>query len=96
VTEAVEEIRERRRLNLPHLPILRQPDIGFNVREEGEGLFMSLYETNTKPIFTHGPLRDFGMELLPADLEGIEAEFECFFEFQYSVHCSQRFLSQAR
>ena len=77
VTSPVNEIVERRRAAAgDRLPILRQPDIRLNVREEGDGLFISVYESNAKAIFPDGPPMDFGMELLPPDFDSIQDQFE--------------------
>jgi glycine/D-amino acid oxidase-like deaminating enzyme len=76
VTEPVDEVRARKAAGLKPPPILREPSLGMNVREEGDGLFISLYEQNTKAIFPKGPPGDFGMELFDPDFESIEAGFE--------------------
>ena len=76
VTGPVAEVIERRRTDDgARLPILRQPDIRLNVREEGDGLFISVYESNTRARFPGGPPMDYGMELLPPDFDSIEDRF---------------------
>ena len=75
VTEPVGRIVERRATTGARLPILRQPDIRLNVREEGEGFFVSVYESGARAIFPDGAPREHGMELLPPDLESIEDRF---------------------
>ena len=75
VTEPARPIIERRRTTDARLPILRQPDIRLNVREEGDGLFVSVYESGARAIFPDGAPREYGMELLPPDLESIEDQF---------------------
>lgn len=75
VTEPARPIIERRRTTDARLPILRQPDIRLNVREEGDGLFVSVYESGARAIFPDGPPGNYGMELLPPDLESIEDQF---------------------
>lgn len=76
VTEPVQRIAERRAAQDAPLPILRQPDIGLNIREEGDGFCISLYEQNAAAVFPVGPPASFGMELFPEDFESIEAGFE--------------------
>ena len=76
VTDTVEAIRERRQDALPRLPILRQPDISLNVREEGEGLFVSVYEPHARASFPQGVPNDFSMQLLPGNFDGLESQFQ--------------------
>ena len=75
VTGPVDRIVERRATTDDRLPILRQPDIRLNVREEGDGYFVSVYESGARAIFPDGAPREHGMELLPPDLESIEDQF---------------------
>ena len=75
VTEPARPIIEHRRMTDARLPILRQPDIRLNVREEGDGLFVSVYESGARAIFPDGAPREYGMELLPPDIESIEDQF---------------------
>ena len=75
VTEPAEPIMERRATPDARLPILRQPDIRLNVREEGDGFFVSVYESGARAIFPDGAPGDYGMELLPPDLGSIEGQF---------------------
>ena len=75
VTAPVDRIIERRRTTDDRLPILRQPDIRLNVREEGDGFFISVYESGAKAIFPDGAPGEYGMELLPPDFESIEDQF---------------------
>ena len=76
VTDAVPQIAARRAQNAPALPILRHPDIGLNIREEGDGYCISLYEQNAQTVFPDGPPGGFGMELFAEDFDSIEAGFE--------------------
>jgi glycine/D-amino acid oxidase-like deaminating enzyme len=75
VTEPVPEIVQRRANGAGPLPILRQPDIGMNIREEGDGFCISLYEQNATTVFPDGPPERWGMELFPEDFDSIEAGF---------------------
>lgn len=76
VTDTVPQIAQRRGQGAAPLPILRQPDIGLNIREEGDGYCISLYEQNASAVFRDGPPTEFGMDLFPEDFESIEAGFE--------------------
>ena len=87
ITDDVDEIHARREAQLPRLPILRHPDIRLLVREEGAGLFVSVYEKNAGVIFKDGVPETFGMELLPSDLESIEPYFEAAMQ---RVPCLER------
>ncbi|MFV1853105.1 MAG: FAD-dependent oxidoreductase [Thalassospira sp.] len=87
VTEPVSEVLDHRSKSDRPLPILRQPSNGMNVREEGEGLFISLYEQNTHAIWPEGPPADFGMELFPEDFDSIE---DAFLEAIDRVPCLER------
>jgi glycine/D-amino acid oxidase-like deaminating enzyme len=58
------------------LPVLRKPDIGLSIRQEGLGFSLSLYEENISAVFPHGPPPGFGMQLFNSDMESIESCFE--------------------
>ena len=75
VTAPIEEVRRRRANGEKRLPILRQPDIKLNIREEGEGFFVSVYEPHAAAIFPDGPPSHFAMQLLPPDFSCIEEQF---------------------
>lgn len=75
VTGPVGRIVERRATTDARLPILRQPDIRLNVREEGDGLFVSVHESGARAIFPDGAPHEYGMELPPPDIESIEDRF---------------------
>lgn len=80
VTETVDAVAERMARGCDALPILRQPDIGLNIREERDGFCISLYEQNASSVFPDGPPADFGMSLFPDDFESIETGFEAAME----------------
>ncbi|MBW2287052.1 MAG: FAD-dependent oxidoreductase [Deltaproteobacteria bacterium] len=54
------------------LPILRDPDASFYVREEGGGLIIGPFERNTVPWALDGVPDDFHSSLLPPDLDRLE------------------------
>lgn len=54
------------------LPILRDPDTSFYVREEGGGLIIGPFERNTVPWALDGVPDDFHSSLLPPDLDRLE------------------------
>jgi dimethylglycine dehydrogenase len=58
------------------LPVLRDPDASFYVREEGGGLLVGPFERDTKPWALDGIPEDFHSSLLPPDLERLEQVLE--------------------
>jgi dimethylglycine dehydrogenase len=69
VTEALPELVERRRQGLPELPVMRDPEQSFYVRQEGDGLAMGAYEGRGEAVFVDGVPASFGMDLFPDDLD---------------------------
>ena len=58
------------------LPVLRDPDASFYVREEAGGLLVGPFERDTKPWALDGIPEDFHASLLPPDLERLETVLE--------------------
>jgi dimethylglycine dehydrogenase len=54
------------------LPVLRDPDASFYVREEGGALIIGPFERHTKPWALDGVPDDFHSSLLPPDLDRLE------------------------
>ena len=54
------------------LPIIRDPEESWYVRQERDGLIVGPYEKDARPWSVDGLPADFGMELLPPDLERVE------------------------
>ncbi|MCP4011325.1 MAG: FAD-dependent oxidoreductase [Proteobacteria bacterium] len=68
VTDSVQAVAE-----LPHeMPLTRDYDYEFYMRQEGEGLLLGAYEKQGRHWAVDGTPLDFGQELLPEDLERIE------------------------
>ncbi len=55
------------------LPFIRDPDESWYLRQERNGVIIGPYERNGQPWAIDGVPRGFGMELLPPDLDRIEA-----------------------
>ena len=72
VTEPVEELRS---LDV-ELPVLRDADASFYVREEAGALLVGAFERNTKPWGLGGIPDDFHSSLLPPDLDRLEDVLE--------------------
>ncbi len=68
ITEPIPEIRDYQ----GELPVLRDPDESFYVREEGGGLLVGPFEAETVTWATDGVPEDFHSELLPPALERLE------------------------
>lgn len=54
------------------LPMIRDPDESWYMRQEADGLIIGPYEAQGKPWAIDGVPAEFGMELLPPDLDSIE------------------------
>ncbi len=68
VTDRIDQFAE---LN-NELPMIRDPDESWYLRQEGNGVIIGPYEKEGKPWAIDGVPPEFGMELLPEDLESIE------------------------
>ena len=71
VTASIEALVERRRSEAGELPIIRDPDESWYVRQERDGLIIGPYEADGTPWSVDGVPQDFGAELLPPDLDRV-------------------------
>ncbi len=72
VTESIDDIK-----GLGYeMPLTRDYDRGFYMRQEGEGLLVGAYEKNGVPWSESGTPKDFGSELLEPDLDRWESNLE--------------------
>jgi dimethylglycine dehydrogenase len=69
VTESIPELVARKEAGLPELPVMRDPEQSFYVRQEILGLAMGCYEGRGKTMFVDGVPADFGQESLPRELD---------------------------
>lgn len=76
VTEAIDQIKDLDE----ELPTIVDPESLTYMRQEGQGLLLGLYETNPKPWNIDGVPWDYGMDLIPEDLERIGDELVKGFE----------------
>lgn len=68
VTDALPELR-----SLPkEIPVTRDPERSFYMRQEVDGLLIGFYEKNPRPWNPDGIPQGFGQELLPSNLGQIE------------------------
>ena len=72
VTAGVPEIVERAAAGEPELPIIRDPEESWYLRQERDGFILGPYETDGRPWGVDGVPSGFGMELLPPELDRIE------------------------
>ena len=71
VTDSIETLVERRRSEAGELPIIRDPDESWYVRQERDGLIIGPYEADGTPWSVDGVPEEFGAELLPPDLDRV-------------------------
>jgi dimethylglycine dehydrogenase len=72
VTDAVAEIESRIEQGLPELPMIRDLEESWYLRQERNGFIVGPYEAGGQPWSIDGVPPEFGMELLPPDLERVE------------------------
>ncbi|TPK92511.1 FAD-dependent oxidoreductase [Mesorhizobium sp. B2-4-17] len=72
VTDTVSEIAERIAAGASELPIIRDPEESWYLRQERDGYIVGPYEKSAQPWAIDGVPPEFGMELLPPDLDRVE------------------------
>ncbi|WP_299847438.1 FAD-dependent oxidoreductase [uncultured Roseovarius sp.] len=72
VTDTVPEVAERQANALPELPIIRDPEESWYVRQERDGLILGPYEKQAQVWSVAGVPSGFGAELMPPDLDRVE------------------------
>ena len=72
VTAAVPEIAARIAAGEPELPMIRDPEESWYLRQERDGFIVGPYEADGHPWGVDGIPAEFGMELLPPDLDRVE------------------------
>lgn len=76
VTDTVPEIARRIDNNLPELPIIRDPEESWYVRQERDGFILGPYERDAEPWSVDGVPPEFGADLLPPALDRVEPIIE--------------------
>ncbi|MEQ8967624.1 MAG: FAD-dependent oxidoreductase [Azospirillaceae bacterium] len=76
VTDAHPALEERRAQGLPEMPVLRESDASYYMREERGGLILGPYEKGAPACFVDGVPPTFGQDLFPGDLERLEPHIE--------------------
>ena len=72
VTDTVPAVADRAAAGLPELPIIRDPEESWYVRQERDGLILGPYEKDARVWSVDGVPPEFGAELLPPDLDRVE------------------------
>ncbi|MEM7237118.1 MAG: FAD-dependent oxidoreductase, partial [Pseudomonadota bacterium] len=72
VTDAVKAVTDRIAQGLPELPIIRDPEESWYVRQEREGLILGPYEKEAQVWSVDGCPPEFGADLMPPDLDRVE------------------------
>lgn len=76
VTEAHPLLQERKAQGLPEMPVFRESDAQYYLREERQGLILGPYEVGAPAVFLDGVTPGFEKDLFPADLERLEPHIE--------------------
>ncbi len=72
VTDTVAAVAERVAAGLPELPIIRDPEESWYVRQERDGLILGPYEKDAQVWSVDGVPPAFGADLMPPDLDRVE------------------------
>ena len=72
VTDRIEAIAERMAAGAGELPIIRDPEESWYLRQERDGYIVGPYEKAAQPWSVDGVPPDFGVELLAPDLDRVE------------------------
>ncbi|MCB1882939.1 MAG: GcvT family protein [Geminicoccaceae bacterium] len=72
VTDTLPEIAARTASGAPELPIIRDPEESWYVRQERDGLILGPYEREAQVWAVDGVPPEFGAELVPPDLDRVE------------------------
>lgn len=72
VTDTVQAVADRITNDLPELPIIRDPEESWYVRQERDGLILGPYEKEAQVWSVDGVPPEFGADLMPPDLDRVE------------------------
>ncbi len=72
VTDTVGVVADRIAQGLPELPIIRDPEESWYVRQERDGLILGPYEKEAQVWSVDGVPPEFGADLMPPDLDRVE------------------------
>ena len=72
ITDTIPELADYNRAGNPEMPVLRESDASYYMRQEQDGLILGPYEKGAPAWALDGVPEGFGQELLPPDLERLE------------------------
>lgn len=72
VTDTVKAVSDRTAAGWPELPIIRDPEESWYVRQERDGLILGPYEKDAQVWSVDGVPPEFGADLMPPDLDRVE------------------------
>ena len=72
VTDTVAAVTDRQARGLSELPIIRDPEESWYVRQERDGLILGPYEKQAQVWSVDGVPPEFGADLMPPDLDRVE------------------------
>ena len=72
VTDTVPAVADRIAAGLPELPMIRDPEESWYVRQERDGLILGPYEKEAQVWSVDGVPSAFGADLMPPDLDRVE------------------------
>ncbi len=76
VTEAHPLLEQRKKDGLREMPVLRESDASYYLREERQGLLLGPYEKGAPACFADGVPPTFEKDLFPGDLDRLEPHIE--------------------
>ncbi len=76
ITEPHQDIVARHDAGLPEMPVFRDPDASYYMREERGGLVLGIYEENAPICFEHGPPETWENDLFQPNLDRLEPHIE--------------------
>ena len=76
VTDTHPALAERHAQGLREMPVLRESDASYYLREERDGFILGVYERDAPACFVDGVPDDFGQELFPGDVGRLEPHIE--------------------
>ena len=77
VTGTIGAVSDRIAAGLPELPIIRDPEESWYVRQERDGLILGPYEKDAQVWSVDGVPPEFGADLMPPDLDRVEHIIAC-------------------
>lgn len=80
VTDRVDAVADRQASGLPELPMIRDPEESWYIRQERDGLILGPYEKEAQTWSIDGVPPEFGADLMPPDLDRVEHIIEMAME----------------